>query len=113
MNTCYCDGYGICFGGRQKYEDYFKMQDERNELFELFNKYNKREDEGKKEGKVVEFTAAETADREKLNKKILKMDSEMDVIRDAAKKRGDDPKARKEETETYDSSHIWDYAPHD
>lgn len=113
MNSCYCDGYGICFGGRQKYEDYFKMQDERNAHFDKLDVYNKREDEAKKEDKDPGFNATEIADREDLQKIISTMDHEMDVLRDEAKKRGEDPKARKEETETWDSTHIWDYAPHD
>lgn len=112
MNTCYCDGYGICFGGRQKYEDYFKMQDERNLENEKLQVFRKREQEAETEGKEVKFTEKELEERKRLQETVTKMDREMDVLREAAKKRGEDPKARKEETETYDSSHIWDYAPH-
>jgi cell division protein FtsB len=113
MNTCYCDGYGICFGGRQKYEDYFKMQDDRNAENEKLDKYNKRREEAEKEGKDPGFNETEKADIEELRKVIGNYDKELDTLREEAKKRGEDPKARKEETETYDSTHIWDYAPHD
>ncbi|KAF2848214.1 hypothetical protein T440DRAFT_481058 [Plenodomus tracheiphilus IPT5] len=112
MNSCYCDGYGICFGGRQKYEDYFTLQDERNLENEKLEVFNKREEEAKKEGKDVGFTDIEVEERKRLQEVVGKMDREMDVLREEAKKRGDDPKARREETESYDSSHIWDYAPH-
>jgi hypothetical protein len=48
-----------------------------------------------------------------LRGKVSEMDREMDGLREAAKKRGDDEKARREETESWDSTHIWDYAPKD
>ncbi|KAI8939199.1 hypothetical protein NX059_005029 [Plenodomus lindquistii] len=113
MNTCYCDGYGICFGGRAKYEEYFKLQDERNAENEKLEVFKKREEEAQKEGKDPEFSEKELEEKKRLQEFVSKLDGEMDVLREAAKKRGEDPKARKEETESYDSSHIWDYAPHD
>ncbi|RAR03203.1 integral membrane protein [Stemphylium lycopersici] len=112
MNTCYCDGYGICFGGLQKFNDYFKKQDARNDKFSEYDTYNKKEEEAKKDGKDPGFSDEEKKRIDVLRTEISAMDRELDELRDAAKKRGEDPKARKEETETYDSSHIWDYAPH-
>lgn len=112
MNTCYCDGYGICFGGRQAFKDYFTKQEERNAEFQKLDVFNKKEEEAKKEGKESPLNATEVEIRDQLKIKIGFMDQEMDKLRDEAKKRGEDPKARKEETESYDSSHIWDYAPH-
>jgi len=111
MNTCYCDGYGICFGGREKYADFFKMQDERNSKNEKLEAYQKREDEAKKDGKEPKFTEDEVRDRKALHKRVAEMDEDLDRLREDAKKRGNDPKLRKEETESWDSSHIWDYAP--
>jgi hypothetical protein len=113
QNTCYCDGYGICFGGQDKYADYFKKQDARNQKFDELDKYNKREEEAKKDGKDPEFSEDEKKTIEELRGKVSEMDREMDGLREAAKKRGDDEKARREETESWDSTHIWDYAPKD
>jgi hypothetical protein len=113
MNTCYCDGYGICFGGRDKFEDYFKKQEARNEKYQELEKFTKKEEEAKKDGKDPGFSDEEKETMTKLRAELGIMDRELDQLRDEAKKRGEDPKARKEETETYDSSHIWDYAQHD
>lgn len=112
MNTCYCDGYGICFGGRQKFDDYIKKQDDRNAKWNELDEFNKRADKAKEEGKEPDFTAAEKTTMDTLRRTIGDMDVELDHLREEARKRGDDPKLRAEETETYDSSHIWDYAPH-
>ncbi|KAF2134394.1 hypothetical protein P153DRAFT_304666 [Dothidotthia symphoricarpi CBS 119687] len=112
MNTCYCDGYGICLGGRAKFDEFIKMQDDRNAKFGKLDEYNKREDKAKEEGKEPDFTEEEKTARQDLNTEIRAMDMEMEGLRQEAMKRGKDPKARMEETETYDSSHIWEYAPH-
>jgi hypothetical protein len=39
------------------------------------------------------------------------MDRETVGLKEEAKRRGDDEKARREETASWDSSRIWDYAP--
>ncbi|KAF2711636.1 hypothetical protein K504DRAFT_428229 [Pleomassaria siparia CBS 279.74] len=109
-NSCYCDGYGICFGGRQKYADYFELQKKRNTQYDELEGFTKMEDKAKEQGKRVDFSEAQTARIKELQVNIKKMDGEMDKLREAAMKRGDDPKMRAEETESYDSSHIWDYA---
>ncbi|KAF1931757.1 uncharacterized protein M421DRAFT_417514 [Didymella exigua CBS 183.55] len=112
MNTCYCDGYGICFGGRQKFDDYIKKQDDRNDKWTKLDEFNRRADKAKEEGKDPEFTAEEKLTKDTLRKTVNEMDVELNKLREDARKRGEDPKLRAEETETYDSSHIWDYAPH-
>jgi hypothetical protein len=111
MNTCYCDGYGFCFGGRQKFDDYFTKQDARNKQFEELQGYNDREKKAKEEGKTIEFTATEKARMDELTREINQKDRELTIARDGAMERGKDPKLRAEETENYDSSHIWEYAP--
>jgi hypothetical protein len=112
-NTCYCDGYGICFGGRQKFADYFAKQKKRNEQFDELEGYTKRLDKAKEEGTTLQFTEAEQARIQTLQKDISQMDPELEELRIQANKRGEDPKNRAEETENYDSSRIWDYAPKD
>jgi hypothetical protein len=112
-NTCYCDGYGICFGGRQKFADYFAKQKKRNEQFDELEGYTKRLDKAKEEGTTLQFTDAEQARIQTLQKDISQMDTELEELRIQANKRGEDPKNRAEETENYDSSRIWDYAPKD
>ncbi|PSN64443.1 hypothetical protein BS50DRAFT_575889 [Corynespora cassiicola Philippines] len=111
MNTCYCDGYGICFGGRQKFDDFFKKRDRRNQLFQELDVFQKKEDEAKKEEKTVEWSDKERMRIAELRGIIAQLDKEIEAERNAALERGKDPKMRAEETETWDSSHIWDYAP--
>ncbi|KAF2000554.1 hypothetical protein P154DRAFT_491705 [Amniculicola lignicola CBS 123094] len=111
MNTCYCDGYGFCFGGRQKFADYMDKRDSRNKLFEELDGYRKLKEEAIGIGGTFEYNSTQTARMEELNQIVGKMDTELENERLQAMKKGDDPKLRKEETESYDSEHIWDYAP--
>jgi len=32
MNTCYCDGYGVCFGGTEKFDNWLGMHDDSRAL---------------------------------------------------------------------------------
>ncbi|WPG97652.1 Hypothetical protein R9X50_00043200 [Acrodontium crateriforme] len=32
MNACYCDGYGLCFGSNEKFDEWFELRLKRNEL---------------------------------------------------------------------------------
>lgn len=112
MNTCYCDGYGICLGGRQKFDDFFKLQDERNAQFVKFEDYQRREKKAREENNESLFNETDRKIMTELNVAINAMDDQLNQLRQEALKRGEDPKARKEETETYDNSHIWEYAPH-
>ncbi|ORY07280.1 hypothetical protein BCR34DRAFT_489523 [Clohesyomyces aquaticus] len=113
MNTCYCDGYGICFGGRENFAKYFEKQDERNKLYEELHGYEQKQDKAKEEGKVYTPSEKEKARMVELTLQVGKMDKEMEITRNEAFERGKDPKMRLEETESWDSTHIWDYAPKD
>ncbi|KAH7118858.1 hypothetical protein B0J11DRAFT_508955 [Dendryphion nanum] len=111
MNSCYCDGYGICFGGRQKLEDYFKAQDARNALYGELDGYVKEEDKAREEGRTIEWNETQKAWIGELKNELLERDPVLEKLRNEALARGQDPKARAEETESWDSSHIWDYGP--
>ena len=87
------------------------MQDERNAKFDKFDAFRKREDAAKKDGKEVSFNQTEKELYEELKLQIPPMDNKLEELRKEALKRGEDPKARKEETESWDSTRIWDYAP--
>ncbi|KAF2649396.1 hypothetical protein K491DRAFT_698131 [Lophiostoma macrostomum CBS 122681] len=110
MNTCYCDGYGFCFGGRKKFEEYFEKMDARNTRNEELRGFTEKEDKAREDGKTVTWTEKETKRMQQLSKEIEKMDQEMEKSRNEAKARGNDPNARLEETESWDSSDIWKYA---
>jgi hypothetical protein len=99
------------FRGQDKLNGYSKKQDARNEKWNDLEKFNKREGEAKKDGKDPGFSEDEKRTIEELRGNVGEMDREMDGLRAEAKRRGDDEKARREETESWDSIHIWYYAP--
>ncbi|KAL5405761.1 hypothetical protein PMIN06_008758 [Paraphaeosphaeria minitans] len=112
QNTCYCDGYGICFGGRQKYEQYENKQKERDRLFTEFDAIVKKSDKAKEEGKKESVLSDdETKELETLTRMIPEIDRWLEGKRKEASERGEDEANRKEERESYDSSRIWDYGP--
>ncbi|KAK3207838.1 hypothetical protein GRF29_96g559142 [Pseudopithomyces chartarum] len=108
QNTCYCDGYGICFGGRQNYEEYEDKQSQRNTLFAELDVINKK---AEKDGKEAGITQEEKERAASLNKIIPEVDRWLETKRKEAFERGKDEESRKEERESYDSSRIWDYGP--
>ncbi|OCK78479.1 hypothetical protein K432DRAFT_444611 [Lepidopterella palustris CBS 459.81] len=109
MNSCYCDGYGICFGGAAKFAEWFKTMDERNKLFEEFDGYNKEKQAAENEGRKFEFIPETKKRMKELEDKIHELDPALEKLRTEAYKRGEDPKNREAETETYDDTHIWDH----
>jgi len=109
-NTCYCDGYGICMGGRQKYEEYVEKQHLRDNMFAEYDTLTTKDDRSK-EGKPFMLTNSEKQRLENLTLSIPQVDRWLEQKRNEAFIRGEDPKARQEETETWESGHIWDYAP--
>lgn len=113
QNTCYCDGYGFCFGNAKKYQEYFDKQDERNKLNEELNEFFKREEEAKKKGEEIEFTEMEKKRIEELGKTIREMDEVSDKTRKEAEERGKDPVERMKETEVweYPGDEIWEFLP--
>ncbi|KAF2807826.1 uncharacterized protein BDZ99DRAFT_392026 [Mytilinidion resinicola] len=108
VSSCYCDGYGICFGSEKKTQHWFEVMDERNKLFEELNGHNKEKDKAAEEGRAFEFTEEVKARMKELEDKIRAMDAEMNQSRDAAYERGKVLKNQEAERETYDDTHIWD-----
>ncbi|KAF1973284.1 hypothetical protein BU23DRAFT_554270 [Bimuria novae-zelandiae CBS 107.79] len=111
QNTCYCDGYGICFGGRQKYAEYDEKQQQRNILFAELDAILKKKDKAKEEGKESDLTEDEKQRVGSLTKTIPEIDEWLESTRKEAFERGENEQYRKEERESYDSSRIWDYGP--
>lgn len=114
MNNCYCDGYGICFGGREKFQYFIDKLDARNKLQEdLDAKKNREKENAAREGADYK-TPKDVKDKmDELEKTIKEMDTELEGLRTNAFKAGEERKNRELEMETYDDSHIWDYAPKD
>jgi len=108
MSSCYCDGYGLCFGGEKKILEWFDIMDDRNKLFAELDSYKKKKEEAEEAGKAFDFTPEVQKRITELSDMIPTLDSKMEELRGAALKRGEDQKNRQLETETYDDTHIWD-----
>ncbi|KAF2688068.1 hypothetical protein K458DRAFT_415142 [Lentithecium fluviatile CBS 122367] len=111
QNSCYCDGYGVCFGGLANYDEYWDRQAKRDKQFEELEKYNKEDEEAKETGKEVERTKKEKMRIEDLKKEIEEADIWLGEKRDEAFKRGESEEEREKETESWDSTHIMDFMP--
>ena len=109
MNTCYCDGYGVCFGGRAKFKEFMHTLDEKNKLNEELESLRKNTSQFLAQHQEV---TPEMTDRiTYLKDTVHNMEIELETLRGEAFERGNDPKNRALETESYDDTHIWDYAP--
>ncbi|KAF2747134.1 hypothetical protein M011DRAFT_486783 [Sporormia fimetaria CBS 119925] len=110
-NTCYCDGYGYCFGNKQKFEAFFALQDERNKFNEELAPFTRKEDRARKEGQKIDWDEESRKRIKELRDKISSMDTELDALRRRAEERGRDEGSRREEREMWDREDLWDYAP--
>lgn len=111
QNTCYCDGYGVCFGGLAAYDEYWARQDKRDKQYEELEKYNKEEEEAEKEGKALNRSVKDQFKVDDLKREIEEADAWLGEKRDEAFKRGKNEEERKKETENWDSTHIMDFMP--
>ncbi|KJX95347.1 hypothetical protein TI39_contig4118g00004 [Zymoseptoria brevis] len=103
MSACYCDGYGICFGGPKAFDHWFEMRYQRKELMEDLRLWQEKarriEDERKQsdDGKMPEEARLDIPqlgmDKE-LQSKISALTKEMEKTRNEAIERGKDPKQR-------------------
>ncbi|GAB7348797.1 hypothetical protein MBLNU459_g7517t1 [Dothideomycetes sp. NU459] len=78
-HVCYCDGYGVCFAGEDEYALYFRLRGEARELRERINAVDETGPESGAEAMRVEAERAE---------------QRMQVMREAAFERGNDPRNR-------------------
>jgi Protein of unknown function (DUF3431) len=77
-HVCYCEGYGVCFGGKTDFEYWFSVREKwRNML---------KERDGLGEG--------EGENKEKITSQMSVLQGEMDRLKESALERGKDPKSR-------------------
>lgn len=99
-HTCYCDGFGICFGGRARYQDFLRLRDAKQEFEAELEDWrdNKRIfEEATRNG---DATVLQAPDRERhtlLNEQIEALSREMTARIQDAVTRGNNPKYRAEE----------------
>lgn len=103
MNACYCDGYGICFGNPEAFNEWFKLRYEMNELkkqlkvwydkADLIEHFRKHSEDGKlKEEMMLEVP--EIGKDAELNAKIQMLKADLKRRKDAAIELGKDPAQR-------------------
>lgn len=106
MNACYCDGYGVCFGGYEGFNDFFRLRYEMNEFKEELQEWWRKSDEierlrkHKPGGKLPEDAQVDFPEHGRdawLEKRIGEMHSELERRKEAAIERGRDPAKRAEE----------------
>ncbi|KAH0001650.1 hypothetical protein KCU72_g17833, partial [Aureobasidium melanogenum] len=101
MNICYCDGYGYCFGGADKFDEFFDLRyilrDHENEAHEI-RKNEALIMEAKSEGRIPEETdnlvIPEPGRKEWIHDEIEKLRWQLGGLRAEAWNRGRDPRNR-------------------
>lgn len=82
-HVCYCDGYGVCFGGEEEYRLYFALRREAREIHAQIDN--------------VDADVLNEEDRhywEFLRLRLARLDQQMRLMKDAAFERGMDPRSR-------------------
>ena len=107
-HICYCDGYGLCFGGEENYGRWFELRNERddnNSKWLEWEEKGKRIQQAVDEGKVEEAAEMEKPepgkDRE-YSADIDRIQKEMDQLVADANERGKDPRNR-----ALESGRVW------
>ena len=102
-HICFCDQFGSCFGGEQKFEEFMKVKNElgdrESNLRDWENKKKAIED-AEKQGKYDELEKLEKpepGEDEKFKKEIERLRPIVDKLKKEAIERGNDPKNRAEE----------------
>ena len=108
QNVCYCDGYGICFGGEQEFDKWFEIRYNKRELqFQLaeWNEKARAIENARNAGQLDEAAQLEVPEVGKdstLKAQIDSLQQELDRLLAEARRRGDDPRAR-----AYEAGRAW------
>ncbi|KAI9825426.1 MAG: hypothetical protein M1832_001156 [Thelocarpon impressellum] len=101
-HVCYCDGFGMCFGGEEQYAEWFGLQKRRKELEMELQDWHKQDD-AVKQRLAAGKEGAEQVERPEygrdvyLHDQIEVLNEELDARKRAALERGKDPKNRAQE----------------
>ena len=102
-HVCYCDGYGICFGGADEFWGWYSLRNERNDINTLWLEWEEKGrnieaaiDEGRLED-AEDLPKPEEGKNREFEARIWTLQNEMDAKIASAVERGRDPKARARE----------------
>lgn len=87
-HICYCDGYGVCFGGKEPYDAWFDMQKRLASLVPEYKLMLKKDVEDPATGRLKSQEGID------LVKSINDLSDEMQRSRNEAFLRGNDPRNR-------------------
>lgn len=102
-HACYCDGYGVCFGGKQQYDAWFELRNQRNGLHDDLLEWEQKTkdlDDAMAESRVDEAASMDKPEKGKdihLRAEMEALELEMNERLAVAKKRGENPRNRAEE----------------
>lgn len=102
-HICFCDGFGACFGGKEKYEEFVKVKNELHEQQNHLHEWEEKKkaiEEAEKEGRHEEAEQLEKPEKGKdveYHAEIDRLQPIFDRLKLEARQRGEDPKVRAEE----------------
>ncbi|KAL9124769.1 MAG: hypothetical protein Q9217_005931 [Psora testacea] len=102
-HICYCDGYGLCFGGLDRYNDFEQLRHTKQKYEQEFNNFKKQQTtmfEGEGSGNSSVATMLQTFDARDYNDlrdRIEALEKELNAQKEEAIERGKDPRNRASE----------------
>lgn len=98
-HVCYCDGFGVCFGGRERYEAWQATRRERDRLSHEVDLWDAQEWEAaREEGEERGWTRPDDGRKAEMEREIDRLQLLMSEQVKEAIERGNDPKNREMET---------------
>lgn len=96
-SVCYCDGFGLCFGGEKPYRDYLAKKEELTKLQEIV--HNAERDQAAHSADSNYHGGDMAAAKDRLIDKVKRVKVELDKTFAEALRKGDDPVQRAAELE--------------
>lgn len=97
-HICYCDGFGVCFGGREKYEAWHAIRRERDRFAHEVSLWEEQKKKAERGGGLEDWRMPELARKEEMESQIERLQLLMSEQVAEAIERGNDPKNRQMET---------------
>jgi hypothetical protein len=100
VHVCFCDGYGLCFGGKEEYEAYRRLGHEKEELEDELKRWKSRAQTVEIArmrgtlGETSHLNIPEPGKDQSLQEKIYEKEQKINEVLYNAAERGMDPKAR-------------------
>lgn len=98
-HVCYCDGFGVCLGGKAEYDGYFEKKKKKEDLDKQLEKWEakqKKLEVAKESGldEADDLEVPEVGKDVEMKEEIDRLTKELKATREAAYERGKDPKIR-------------------